>query len=383
MLVNPRAKHPNPGPLVGIFINKKYLKNRKLAWFAMKLNQANEKAKCSIYFFSLENVDWERQKINGYVFEGYSKRWLEHRMPFPDIFYDRGTGFSNYEKATVEALLTRFKNLPGMQLLNSCKLLKWQVYHKLSKHKAVNKYLPATTLSGGMEDIRLMIAKYGFIFLKISGGSGGKEVFSLEKKNNGFYLRYYRKGLHMERYASHLSGLKTDLETILTERADQVIIQQGIRLIKYHKRLMDLRILMVKDKDGIWNAVYNQARVAQTGAVITNLSLGGEVMNYSDIFSVLKAKYPAIPSDKQIRSICMTIARYIEKEFGPFGEIGMDIGVDVNGKIWLLEANSKPSKLPEAKIEDTVGISPQFLMTLEYARLLYSRKKNSGVSNQE
>jgi hypothetical protein len=105
------------------------------------------------------------------------------------------------------------------------------------------------------------------------------------------------------------------------------------------------------------------------------LSLGGEVMNYSDIYPALKKRYPGIPTDKQIKDICMVIARYIEKEFGPFGEIGMDIGVDETGKVWLLEANSKPSKLPEQKIEDTVGISPQFLMTLEYARLLYSRKR--------
>ncbi len=349
--------------------------------FARKLNQANEKARCSIYFFSPENIDWERKKINGYQFESNGKQWLERRMPFPDIIYDRGSGFSGREKAAVEAQRVRFKKLPGIEFINSCKLKKWQVYHKLSRHKAVNKYLPATILSGGLGDIRSMIAKYGFLFLKISGGSGGRDVFSLEKINKGFLLRYYRKGIHLERYASNLSGLQSDLKTVLGQRTDQVIIQQGIRLIKYNNRIMDLRVLMVKDKDGLWNAVYNQARVAQTGAVITNLSLGGEVMNYSDIYPSLKAKYPGIPADKRIRSICMIIAQYIEKEFGPFGEIGMDIGVDETGKIWLLEANSKPSKLPEQKIEDTAGVSPQFLMTLEYARLLYSRKKNSEVSN--
>jgi hypothetical protein len=77
----------------------------------------------------------------------------------------------------------------------------------------------------------------------------------------------------------------------------------------------------------------------------------------------------------------MTIACYIEKEFGPFGEIGIDIAVDKTGKVWLLEANSKPTKLPEQRIEDTAGISPQFLLILEYAKHLYSKNKTQGIQS--
>lgn len=381
--MKPGVRHNNLRPIIGIFINNKTLQNRKVAQFAMKLNQANDIARCFLYFFSPENIDWEGHKIDGYVFQGNSRLWLQYRLPFPDIIYDRGAGFSGRENADIETLRGRFKNMPGVEFINSCKLLKWPLYHKLSRYKAVKKYLPVTTLSREMEVIRSMTAKYGYIFLKTSGGSGGKDVYALEKIKDGFYLRYYRKGLHRERFSSHLSALRLDLKPILSPGRDQVIIQQGIRLVKFKNRLMDLRVLMVKDKDGIWNAVYNQARVAPTGAVVTNLSLGGEVMNYSDIYPDLKANYSGVPTDKQIKSICITIAHYIEKEFGPFGEIGMDIGVDETGKVWMLEANSKPSKLPEKKIEDTIGVSPQFLMILEYAKLLYSRKKNARSNNRQ
>jgi hypothetical protein len=381
--VNPRREHNHPRPVVGVFVNKNFLHKRKVPLFAKKLNQANVKAKCSIYFFSSENINWKSQKISGYILEGNNKQWLERRMPFPDIIYDRGTGFDSGEKAEIEALRARFKKLPGIQFINSCKLKKWQVHQKLSRHKDVNKYLPATTFSRGIDDIKSMIAKYGYLFLKSSGGSGGKGVFAMERYDHGYCFRYYRKGLHMKRYASNLGSLRTELKAIGL-KPDRVIIQQGIRLIKFNNRPMDLRVLIVKDKDGIWNTVYNQARVAQKGAVITNASLGGEVMKYSHIYPTLKKRYPGIPSDKKIKGICMVIARYIEKEFGPFGEIGIDIGVDETGKVWLLEANSKPSKLPEKGIEDTVGISPQFLMTLEYARLLYSiNSPRTGAEEQE
>jgi hypothetical protein len=374
--VNPKAGHNHLRPVIGVFVNKNFLSNRKMSIFARKLNQANQKTKCSIYFFTSQDINWRRQVIGGYVLKGSSKQWMERRLPFPDIIYDRGTGFGDGEKAEVKKLRARFKKMPGIQYINSCKLKKWQVHKKLSRHKDVNKYLPATFYSRGINHIRAMIAKYEYLFLKSSVGSGGKGVFALEKRNHRFCFRYYHKGSHLKRYAANLDGLLTELKTIGL-KPDRVILQQGIRLVKYKNRPMDLRILMVKNKDGIWNAVYNQARVAQKGAVITNTSLGGEVMNYSDIYSVLKKRYPGIPSDNRIKDICMVIAHYIEKEFGSFGEIGIDIAVDKTGKVWLLEANSKPSKLPEQKIEDTVGISPQFLLTLEYAKLLFSQKNIS------
>ena len=363
-------------PLIGVFINKRKLCSRKMVLFSRKLNQANERAKCSIFFFSLENINWQTQTVKGYVLEGSGKRWLEHRLPFPDIIYDRGAGFSGEEKAAAEELRNRFKKMSEIQFINSCKLKKWEVHQKLSKHKAVKKYLPVTAFSHGIDDIKAMISKYNCLFLKRSGGSGGKGVFALVKRKHGFCFRYYSKGVHWKQNVSTLKGLRSEMKTAGL-KPDRVIIQRGINLIKYKNRPMDLRVLMVKDKNGIWNAVYNQARVAPKGAVITNASLGGEVMNYSNLYPALIKRYTGTPSDKQIRGICMTIARYMEKEFGPFGEMGIDIGVDSNGKVWLLEANSKPSKLPEEGIEDTVGISPQFLMILQYARLLYSRKKPS------
>ena len=375
--MNPRAKLSHLRPRIGVFMNNKFF--RKIPLFARKLNQANQKAKCSVYFFAPQDINWKRQIIYGYVLEGSSNQWLKRRMPFPDIIYDRGTGFVGEEKAVVKALRARFIKNVGIQYINSCKLKKWQVHQKLSKHRPVNKYLPATTFSRGIEDIRAKIVKYGYLFLKSSGGSGGKDVFALEKCKHGFCFHYYRKSTHLKRYVENLDGLCTEMKTIGL-KPDRVILQRGIRLVKYKYRPMDLRVLMVKNKDGIWNAVYNQARVAQKGAVITNASLGGEVMNYSDIYPALKKRYPGIPSDKQIKDICMIIACYIEKEFGPFGEMGIDIAVDKNGKVWLLEANSKPNKLPEQGIEDTVGISPQFLLTLEYARLLYSKNSKSEMS---
>jgi hypothetical protein len=275
--------------------------------------------------------------------------------------------------AAVEEVRSRLAAEPGLQFINSGKLKKWQVHRKLVRHREVREHLPAAVWSRGLADIREALARHGFLFLKSSGGSGGRNVLALEKSGGDCRCRYYHQGRHRQRTLRHLSGLPAELKKIGLAPG-RVILQQGIRLVTYRGRPLDLRVLMVKDRQGRWSAVYNQARLARPGEAITNVSLGGEVRNYSDLYPALLKRYPGLPSDASIRELSGTIARCIEKEFGPFGEMGLDIGVDGKGRLWLLEANSKPSKLPEDGIEDTKGISPQFLMILEYARLLYRKR---------
>jgi len=150
------------------------------------------------------------------------------------------------------------------------------------------------------------------------------------------------------------------------------IIQQGIRLLKFNGRNMDMRVLIEKDNQGKWNAIYNQARIAQGNFTITNCSAGGSIENYETIYLYLNLieLCDYLPTDKKIREVTINIAKYIEKAFGSFGEIGMDIAIDESGRIWFIEANSKPDKDPEPNLEDTDGISPQFLSILEYSKFI-------------
>nr|WP_208414473.1 YheC/YheD family protein [Paenibacillus castaneae] len=50
---------------------------------------------------------------------------------------------------------------------------------------------------------------------------------------------------------------------------------------------------------------------------------------------------------KQISRECdqmaMKLMEVIEERYGSMMEFGMDVGVDVKGNVWLIEANPKPS----------------------------------------
>ncbi|NLP37075.1 MAG: YheC/YheD family protein [Firmicutes bacterium] len=362
----------NRRPIIGVFINEKFFQRSKMRRFAQKLVQANEKTRCTLYFFCLKNINWQEKTICGQLLNKH-KQWQKELFPFPDIIYDRGTGFTGKEKAMVEAARKRLKKIPDIQFINSCKLDKWQVHQRLNKYAALKKYLPPTFLSKGLADIEKKIGRYKYLFLKSADGSGGKNVFALEKKTSGFVFSYFSKNKHRKVTAPTLKNLPQALKN-LGLKPEGLVLQQGVQLLKLNGCPWDLRVLLVKNNMGTWETVYTQARVAPEGAVITNAALGGKVKNYSTVYSVLKKGYPSLPTEAQISRISLLIARYLEKEFGLFGEIGIDLGIDESGKVWFLEANSKPSKLPEKKLEGTEGISPQFLKILEYACYLYQKK---------
>ena len=255
------------------------------------------------------------------------------------------------------------------------RLEKWEVYQGLSRHKEIAGYLPETILYRSELDLQRMFNKYRLVFLKFSGGSGGKEVLSMEKEPGGIKVSFIRGGYYRERTYPSTGWLHMSLYQVIASAPGQIILQQGLRLVRYRGNVLDLRVLLVKNRDGRWVDVYNQARIAGRGANITNIAQGGTVMNYSDLIPDLRKSYSRVPADEQIRADALLIASYLEKVFGPFGEIGMDMAVDEDGKVWFLEGNSKASKLPERGLEDTRGISPQFLLILEYAIFLFQKSK--------
>jgi glutathione synthase/RimK-type ligase-like ATP-grasp enzyme len=358
-------------PLIGVLVNDKYFLYHTGTQFAAKLMQANEIAQCTVCFFSLPDIDWRNKEIVGTMFSRDDSRLTRHLLPFPDIIYDRCVYLLSDQNTKLEEIRRRFKTLSDIQFINSGKLEKWPVYQRLSLCREARDYLPDTVLFRHFDDLKNMLFNYDQIFIKTSPGSGGRGVISVERLRQCYQLSFYRHGAHRTLTASSLNDIKVYLSGMMGAKPEKMIIQQGIRLIKHDGRLLDLRILLVKNKFSQWIPIYNQARIAQKGAVITNLSLGGDVADYRDLSLALEAQYPDLPSDTQLREICVLLAKCIESRLGPFGEIGMDMAVDESGKIWLLEGNSKPSKLPEKMIEDTVGVSPQFLMILEYAGSLY------------
>jgi hypothetical protein len=208
-----------------------------------------------------------------------------------------------------------------------------------------------------MEQIKQMLDKYKFIFLKAFNGSKGQEVASIEQIDELIEVNYFDS---TENKLKNLIIPSLDiLEAFVTDffENEQFIIQQGIHLLKFQERVLDLRILLNKNEKGIWECAVMLCRLAPKDKTITNISSGGAPLFYEKVYPFLNTSdgLNKTPSYDEIFELSKKIADYIQREFGLFGEIGLDIALDTRGYIWLIEANAKPDKGIEEDIYDLYG----------------------------
>lgn len=73
---------------------------------------------------------------------------------------------------------------------------------------------------------------------------------------------------------------------------------------------------------------------------------------------------------RRVRRAARTIINALDEVLdGPLGEVGLDLGVDRRGRVWLIEVNAKPyRKVTDAGPKRQVWLS--FRRPMQYARHL-------------
>lgn len=122
------------------------------------------------------------------------------------------------------------------------------------------------------------------------------------------------------------------------------IVQQGINLATYRGRPFDVRIVLQKPS-GFWRATLMCAKVApRKSSVVTNVAKGAKDYN---LYRVLKRTDQILYSSEVIRDlldISYQTVQILNSNF-PLRVIGLDLAVDKKGKVWFLEANTKPDSV--------------------------------------
>jgi hypothetical protein len=163
------------------------------------------------------------------------------------------------------------------------------------------------------------------------------------------------------------------LSTLLSARLRRQphLLQQGLTLLSVGAHNLDFRALVQKDRTGKWDVTSIVARVAGHRHFVSNLARGGRLMSVME--ALLKARVGrqrAKTLSADLRRQAIRIAIGLERQMsGHFGELGVDLAVDRELRIWLLEVNSKPSKtdpLPpgESKVRPSARKAIQYAFHL-------------------
>lgn len=336
------------GPILGILVqsiqyNQPKIPFGKFTVYAEELTHKSLTKGIVPYFFSFENIKVESDSITGWWFR--NNKWEKRDFPIPQVIYNRIS--SRYLEKKLLPTINKLKEKYSFIFFNDRFLNKWEVTQMLKPTK-VNILIPKTVIYKGLNTIVAMLKEHKVIYLKPINGALGMGIFRVEQKDNIYTVKYSRvQGVSTSTFYS--SGkLYKYLKPRLSGKT--YLVQQGLHLIALNNRPIDFRILIQKNELGVWAVTSMVARIANDQSFVSNLARGG---TQSKVIEAIKLANPELAkkiTKKHFKEISLQIAKQMEKPLnGHFAELGIDLALDSDGKIWLLEVNSKPSKVDDPR----------------------------------
>jgi hypothetical protein len=298
----------------------------------------------AFYFaFSPKDINWEDETVVAYFLDG-NGRWSRRTVPLPDVVYNRLPSRRAEKTDYIRNIKERFIRR-GIAVFNWSFFDKWDVYELLQQDEDAKPHIPESYINPSPEQIRSLLEKHQFIYLKPTSGSLGIGIFRVTyNKKRGYYARFRRNGrnalLHFRTFPALMKLLKGS-----GGRLHHYVAQQGVRLIELDGCPLDFRFHLVKNGNNEWVIGGIGAKKAGRGSVTTHVRTGGQVMTPEAALSRIYSEEKAASLLADAKRTAIKLAKAIERNYRyRIGELGFDLGIDKDGNIWMFEANAKPGR---------------------------------------
>ncbi|MGI6513540.1 MAG: YheC/YheD family protein [Syntrophomonadaceae bacterium] len=352
------------GPLIGI-LAKQY-QNGVFGQdsFYRKLLAQLKKLTCIGIVFTPQSIDWERKMIHGYYLpNGVTNKWARRWFPFPDIVYNRY--FRKDGDPWSYPILKRMQK-SGVKSFNAPMGSKWKIHRLLNRDGEIRAHIPETQVLTAVNVLKEMLRKHHQVYVKPAGGFQGKGITRV-RKSNGTYMCQGTTDMQEYKY--------TDINRVYRRtrsaaKSKIMLVQQAITCPSRIGHF-DVRAMVQKDHTDKWNITGLAARVGGKGRVTTNLHTGGKPERLDSVLAACGFRDSEITEIiSSINKLSLKIAGTLEKYITPIGEIGLDFIIDTTGRVWFLEANSKPGRRAFSQMELNKDERLSIIRPMLYARYL-------------
>lgn len=311
-----------------------------------ELLEIARRRKITAYVFTKENIDWQQQRVTGWVYRNKPvPGWRQRFFPLPAVIYNRIPSRALESQPAMQEFLALLKNRYGPRFFNPGFLDKWKTYRCLAGVKRIGCYIPETQLVTSPQTVSQLLTRHGDIYLKPRANSLGIGISRIIRIPGGKYACRTRLRNGEVSTATFTAAEDLLASLPLWQKDVSYLAQQTVKLTCYRNRPFDIRLLAQKDRCGQWRKTGWAARVAGPDSVTTHVIYGGEGLPVS---TVLGSRYYARARAKA-KIMAGSVPKIIENAWQSyFGEMEMDVAVDANGNLWLLEVNAKPFKFDES-----------------------------------
>jgi hypothetical protein len=338
-----------------------------------------------LFICAADGIDTEKKMIKGYYYStsGKFNVWKEGIFPYPGSAYNRTV----LKKEVFDDLDVVMDNHIFNSFSNGS-FNKWELWNRLSLNPTLKAHLPHTSLLTDLHSLDEMLDRNSCVYLKPVGGTLSMGIRKVCKRSDGDgYLLYYpnrqKEGngtnqeilvdpIKIDRWLKRLQQLK-------------YIVQQEITMKRYDERPIDFRVIMQKNRNNEWGCTGIFGKFGKKGSIITNFTKSGFLLSGKESFRVAFEMNEQQASKKieELTQISHLICKTFD-QYGLYGDVGIDLMVDQNGKVWILEVNTLDTnhRFP-LRIKDTELYKQVVKNPLEFAKFLAGFTRDSKMKNDK
>lgn len=291
------------------------------------------------YRFIPKNIQPHNNEVNGEMYNAITEQWEQMTFPLPELLYDRCFYQEDDHSKKCKIITNWLKESGKTSFLGQGLPNKLNIYATL-KNTKLAPYLVQSEPFTSAKTFMKQLKKHSPLVLKPVYGSQGTGIYVIALEADTIVIRTDKHTKQVKQILP-LHKAMAWLER-LTSKYDY-LIQPFLFLVDQQNRPFDLRIFMQKDENGEWQERARAMRTGHENGIISNLSAGGSISPYEQWLERIPERQKSFLS-AELTEILTDLPFIMETCFSTLFELGIDIGIDNDGGIWILDINSKPGR---------------------------------------
>ncbi|WP_193065103.1 YheC/YheD family protein [Oceanobacillus oncorhynchi] len=282
-----------------------------------------------VIFFRVNDINQDKHQINGRIL--LDNNWVKVTTKIPKVIEVSGYCLKykqELEYLSKHAFLTNdAKN----------KLSKDKFQKKLEEDSFFNKFVIPSKKCTSFNDLESFLSEYNTVILKPVSGQKGQGIYKVDRINDGEYeISHQQSKENLSLNALH------DFynENIMNSKV--YLVQKYVTSTTPDGSPFDCRIHLEKDGNGEWAIPKIFVRIGLGQKVTSNISQGGGSSD-ADVFFKTYFKNNAERILEELKELGYKMGVKLEElREKELMSIGLDVGVDHEGKLYVFEVNSQP-----------------------------------------
>jgi len=351
---------------VGILLDRQ-------VWNALKLRRSTGHEKIKLYdrasqrlglrpfYMTLREIG--RSQAAGLVRSG--DRYKRTRRAIPSVIHNR----TIVSRPILSRKLRRLSRA-SMLFNKQNRYSKYRIHKLLAKRDSPLYRVPSTFRLSKDRLLRALEAKRA-LYIKPVKGSVGDGILRLSYKGQDEWT--LQSGAGKARRCSTKRAVRLVMRLVGQKR---YLMQEAIALARYDGRPYDLRVTVQRGQDGDWQVTGMFGKVAARGRHVTNVAKGGRVKRVKTLFAA--SGFRADAMERHIAAAALDIAEYLGEKLAGLSDIGLDLGIDREGRIYFIEMNGRDQRIgfKKAGMKDTFYRS--YETPLRYANYLLGSERGAS-----